>query len=114
MVTQSEENHLSAQVAGIAATLVAHGERTGKVESGVEKLDAKFDGLANDIRDRFDRVYPDLAVLRTQVIAQEKSIEDLRADNEEMHKTLRTILGTAIVLIIGIIGDAIWAGFIKF
>ena len=71
MVTPQDEASLTAQVAGVQATLEAQGQHLDRVES---KLDSVSDGIIT----RFDKVYPKMADHGARISSLEEDVRETR------------------------------------
>ena len=96
MVTQQDETNLTAQVAGVQATLEEQIKHLDRVEG-------KLDSVSEGIITRFDKVYPAMANIETRLGAVEEDMKETRA-------FIWKIIGGAVIAFISFIFALIQAG----
>lgn len=101
MVTPTDEISLATGLASVQATVAGYDKRFDRVE-----------GKLDDVIERIDVVYPELAALKQQVNAQERTISDLKGDLKEQQDFLRKLFFGFLALVAGVLADAILAGLI--
>ena len=96
MVTPQDESNLTAQVAGVQATLEEQGKHLDRVEG-------KLDSVSEGIITRFDTVYPKMANIDTRLSAVEEDVKETRA-------FIWKIIGGAVIAFVSFIFALIQAG----
>lgn len=102
-MTSPDETSLAVGLAGVQSTITAHDQRFDRIDVKLDHQDEKLDRVI----DRIDVVYPELAALKTKVAEHERRLE-------ELYRIIKAIIAGVILTAVGLIGDAIWAGYIRF
>ena len=109
-MTPPDETSLAVGLAGVQSTLTAHEQRFDSIDGKLDRQDGKLDrqdGKLDKVIDRIDVVYPELASLKTQVREHERRLS-------ELSRLVKGVIAGVIITAIGLVGDAIWAGYIRF
>ncbi len=102
-MTPPDETSLAVGLAGVQSTLTAHEQRFDSIDGKLDRQDVKLDKVI----DRIDVVYPELASLKTQVREHERRLS-------ELSRLVKGVIAGVIITVMGLVGDAIWAGYIRF